>query len=131
MEATVSRHELRNFGLIVGGVFALIGLWPMVRHGESLRVWALGLAAGLISLGLIAPMLLAPVFKWWMKLGHAMGWVNTRIILGALYFAIITPMGVVMRLFGWDPMGRKWDRESQTYRVVREARPPSHMKRQF
>ncbi|MBX3237309.1 MAG: hypothetical protein KF814_14270 [Nitrospiraceae bacterium] len=123
--------ELRKFGLLVGGVFALIGSWPAIRYGESIRLWALVPAALLVPLGLLAPSLLAPVFKVWMKVGHVLGAINTRIILGILYFGLITPMGMVMRLFGWDSMRRALTRDAETYRVVREARPRTHMTRQF
>ena len=96
-----------------------------------MRLWALGLGAVLVSLGLLLPAVLAPVFKVWMKVGHILGWINTRIILGILFYGLITPMGVVMRLFGWDAMRRVLVRDAQTYRVVRQPRPKSHMTRQF
>ena len=131
MEGLVERKELRNFGLIVGGVFCVIGIWPMIRHGEALRLWALLPGVLLIPLGLVAPSLLEPLFKVWMKIGHVMGWVNTRIILGVLYFGLITPMGVVMRLFGWDSMSRALSQNAESYRVVSQARPRTHMTRQF
>ncbi|MEX5216507.1 MAG: SxtJ family membrane protein [Nitrospiraceae bacterium] len=123
--------ELRNFGLIVGGIFLVIGMWPLVWRGEGMRLWALGLGAVLIPLGLLLPAVLLPVFKAWMKMGHVLGWINTRIILGILFYGLITPMGVVMRLFGWDAMRRVLVRDAQTYRVVRQPRPKSHMTRQF
>ena len=129
--------ELKNFGLIVGGIFLVIGLWPAIGlwppvwRGEGMRLWALGLGAVLVSLGLLLPAVLAPVFKVWMKVGHILGWINTRIILGILFYGLITPMGVVMRLFGWDAMRRVLVRDAQTYRVVRQPRPKSHMTRQF
>ena len=123
--------ELRNFGLIVGGIFLVIGMWPLVWRGEGMRLWALGLGAVLAPLGLLLPAVLLPVFKVWMKMGHVLGWINTRIILGILFYGLITPMGVVMRLFGWDAMRRVLVRDAQTYRVVRQPRPKSHMTRQF
>ena len=131
MDGLVEKKELRNFGLIVGGVFCVIGIWPMIRHGEALRLWALVPAAPLMLLGLVAPNTLGPIFKVWMKVGHVMGWVNTRIILGVLYFGLITPMGVIMRMFGWDSMRRALSRDAESYRVVRSARPRNHMTRQF
>jgi hypothetical protein len=131
MDGIVEKKELRNFGLIVGGVFCFIGLWPMIRHGDGLRLWAIIPGALLVPLGLIAPNVLGPVFKVWMKVGHVMGWINTRIILGVLYFGLITPMGMVMRLFGWDSMRRALSKDSESYRVVRSARPRNHMTRQF
>lgn len=131
MAAQSEKKELRNFGLIVGGVFCLIGVWPVIRYGEAMRLWALVPGAILIPLGLMAPLTLGPVFKVWMKVGHVMGWINTRIILGFLYFGLITPMGVMMRLFGWDSMRRVLSRDAESYRVVRPARPRNHMTRQF
>lgn len=131
MDVVVEKKELRNFGVIVGGVFSLIGVWPAIRYGEGMRLWAIVLGAVLIPLGLVMPATLAPLFKIWMKVGHVMGWINTRIILGVLYFGLITPMGLVMRLFGWDSMRRALSRDVESYRVVRQARPRSHMTRQF
>ena len=131
MDGMIEKKELRNFGLIVGGIFFLIGIWPAIWHGEELRLWAVVPGSLLIPLGLVAPTILAPLYKFWMKVGHVMGWINTRIILGILYFGLITPMGVVMRLFGWDSMRRPLSRDSESYRVVRSARPRTHMTRQF
>jgi len=131
MNHQVEVKELRNFGLMVGGIFLVIGLWPMVWRGEGIRLWAIGLGGLLIPLGLLMPAVLAPVFKVWMKVGHVLGWINTRIILGALFYGLITPMGVVMRLFGWDAMRRVLVRDVESYRVVRQPRPRTHMTRQF
>lgn len=131
MDAVAEKKELRNFGLIIGGVFFLIGIWPLIRHGDGMRLWAVVLGAILVPLGLVAPTILVPLFKVWMKIGHVMGLVNTRIILGILYFGLITPMGVVMRMFGWDSMRRTLSRDAASYRVVRQARPHTHMTKQF
>lgn len=131
MDNTASKKELRKFGLIVGGVFLLIGIWPVIRYGEAARLWAIVPGGLLVPLGLAVPQVLEPVFRIWMRVGHVLGWINTRIILGVLYFGLITPMGVVMRLFGWDSMRRVLIREAQTYRVVRQPRPRTHMTRQF
>lgn len=131
MDAVVEKKELRNFGLMVGGVFFLLGIWPVLRYGEGVRLWAIVPASVLVPLGLVAPALLAPLFRGWMKVGHVMGWINTRIILGILYFGLITPMGVIMRLFGWDSMRRALSPDAESYRVVRPARPRTHMTRQF
>ncbi|MCS6328545.1 MAG: hypothetical protein H8K06_15885 [Nitrospira sp.] len=131
MEKMVEKRELRNFGLMVGGMLCVIGIWPMIRHGEAIRLWAILPGAPLILLGLATPTMLGPIFKVWMKIGHVMGWINTRIILGVLYFGLITPMGVVMRMFGWDSMSRALRQDAESYRVVRQARPRTHMTRQF
>lgn len=123
--------ELRKFGLIVGGVFLIIGLWPLLFRGEDLRFWSLGLGGALAALGVLAPMSLKHVHQVWMKVGHILGSINTRIILGIIYYGLITPMGIVMRLMRKDPMHRLLMQEANTYRVVRPPRPRHHMRNQF
>ena len=66
-----------------------------------------------------------------MIVGHALGWVNTRIILGIVFYGLLTPMGLAMRLFGKDSMQRQFVQEAHTYRVMRNPRPRSHLMRQF
>jgi len=123
--------ELRTFGLIVGGIFLILGLWPLVWRGEEPRLWALIPGIVLVVLGLSLPRSLKAAHKVWMGVGHVLGWINTRIILGVVFYGLITPMGLVMRLFGWDSMRRAFMRDSSTYRVIKQPRLPSHMRRQF
>ena len=104
--ATEAR-ELRRFGLLVGAIFAAIAIWPVAFRGELPRSWALILAGSLIAIGLAAPRALRPVQRWWMRLGHALGWVNTRLLLGTVYFLVLTPIGAAMRLIGRDPLDRR------------------------
>lgn len=123
--------DLRQFGLLVGGVFAVIGLWPFVFRSESPRLWAMILGSLLIVLGAVAPQSLKQVHGGWMKVGHVLGTINTRIILGIIYYLLITPMGLVMWLMGKDPMHRALTQGTDTYRVVRAPRPRHHMRNQF
>lgn len=131
MEQAATRKELRQFGLLVGAVFTVIGLWPLIFRGEPLRLWAVGIGGLLIAFGGILPQLLAPIHKGWMWVGHILGWINTRILLGIMFYALVTPMGLVFRLMGKDTMRRAFAESSTTYRVVRSPRPHSHMKNQF
>jgi len=66
-----------------------------------------------------------------MALANALGWVNTRLVLGAIFFGLITPMGLIMRLSRKDPLHRTFDAEAETYRVRRQPRRPTHLTRQF
>jgi len=127
----VGVKQLRSFGLLVGGVFGIIGLWPPLIRGEPPRPWALILAVFLVGLGLVFPFGLRRVHHVWMLAGHALGWINTRILLGIMYYALLTPIGVVMRLRGKDPMRRAFSPEADTYRVPRSPRSPRHLTRQF
>ena len=131
MDQAATRKELRQFGLLVGAVFTVIGLWPLVFRGESLRLWAIGFGGLLIACGGVYPSVLTPVHKGWMWVGHILGWINTRILLSVVFYALVTPIGFVRRLMGKDTMRQAFAESSTTYRVVRSPRPHSHMKYQF
>ena len=124
-------RRLRGFGLTVGGIFAVIGFLPVVLSGQEPRAWALTASAVLGIPALTMPRLLTPVYRCWMYIGHGLGWVNTRIILGILYYLLFTPAGWLMRRFGSNPMYPTRVAEADTYRILKDARPASHMKRQF
>lgn len=130
MAQTATRKELRQFGLLVGAIFTVIGLWPLVFRGEPLRLWAIVIGGVLIACGGVFPSVLWPVHKGWMWAGHILGWINTRILLGIVFYGLVTPIGLVFRLMGKDTMRKRFD-ESSTYRVVRSPRSPAHMKYQF
>ncbi len=131
MNSSSDTKTLRSFGLLVGGIFCVIALWPTVFRGEPPRWWAFAIGTALIGIGLVLPVALAPVYRVWMKVGHVLGWINTRIILGVIFYGLITPMGLVMRMLGKDSMRRVLLQETESYRVARTARPSSHLQRQF
>ena len=126
-----SKRQLRHFGLIVGGIFALMGLWPMVFRAAGPRLWALALAVGLIVPALVLPRSLTYVYRIWMAAAVILGWINARIILSTIFYGIVTPMGFVMRRLGRDPMQRRYEPHATTYRVPKPCRPATHMIRQF
>jgi saxitoxin biosynthesis operon SxtJ-like protein len=123
--------QLRSFGFIAGGGFAIIALWPTVFRNGHPRLVMLMLAGLLLLLAILLPRSLRPAYRVWMALGHVLGWVNTRIILSVMFYILFMPVGLVMRLLGKDPMLRKFERNIDTYRVIRQPRPSSHMKHQF
>src|SRR5712691_10843861 len=123
--------RLRSFGLLVGGIFALLGVWPAVWRGQPLRLWSLILGGMLLVLALAWPRSLTRVYRVWMTVGEVLGWINTRIILGVIFYLLFTPLGLFMRFRGKDPMRRTLTPEAESYRVVRQPRPSSHMRHQF
>ena len=123
--------QFRSFGFIVGVGFGLLALWPTVFRNEHPRLVILILAGLLLLLALLLPRSLRPAYRVWMALGHVLGWVNTKIIFSVIYYLLFTPVGLVMRLLGKDPMQRKFEPDIDTYRVIRQPRPSSHMKHQF
>ena len=131
MHVDATPKQLRSFGLLVGAIFALIGVWPVVWRGHDLRSWAVLIAAALMVPALVMPGCLRFVYRGWMTLGEALGWINTRLILSAIFFVVFTPFGLWMRLRGRNPIRRGWEPEASTYREVRQPRPGSHMQHQF
>jgi len=98
----------REFGLVVGGVLALLAGWWLYRDkfpALSLKVLAVG--ALLIVLGLLVPRSLVYPNKAWMLLAEALSYVSTRIILAVVFFLILTPIGLIKRAMGWDPLNRR------------------------
>ena len=126
-----SAKDLRSFGLIVGGGFAFIGLWPLLRHGLPVRVWALALAGSLVLAALVLPWSLRYPYRAWMFVGHCLGWVNQRILMTLMFYVVFTPAALVMRMIGRDTMTRRLDPGATTYRVVKAPRPASHLRHPF
>ena len=131
MDKTTSVKELRSFGLLVGGIVTVIGLWPVVRYGALPRTWAITVGGLLIAFGLFSPRMLAPIHRAWMWIGHVLGWINTRILLGIVFYGLITPLAIIFRVMGKDTMRQAFSENSPSYRVLRQRRSPSHMKYQF
>ena len=124
-------NELRRFGVVVGGVFLGIGLWPWVLYGTGPRFWALGVGTVLNVLGAVFPDALKPLHKGWMFIGHILGWINTRVILGLFFYTILTPMGMLARMLGKDFMYLRPGANVETYRIVKTPRASIHFHRLF
>jgi Saxitoxin biosynthesis operon protein SxtJ len=131
MQNEITKNQLRSFGLTVGGIFAGIGVWPLLIHSAEPRWWSLIIAGALLLPAAIYPHSLVWPYKGWMALGHVMGWINTRIILGIVFYLVVTPIGIFRRWLGKDPMGQHLRPDVDSYRMVREPRPPSHLTKQY
>lgn len=121
-----SAPALRRFGLAVGGVFALLGAVGAWRSGgdPSPLAWGLLLGGGLlVLLGLVAPVVLRPVFRVWMAGALAMGFVMTRVILTLALVVVFTPVALVFRLIRRDPLHRRPDPDAVTYWIPRDDGP--------
>ncbi len=131
MRNEITSKQLRSFGFTVGGVFALIGFWPLVFRGEDPRWWAMVVAACLLFPAVVFPKSLVWVYKGWIAVGHIMGWINTRIILGAVFYIVVTPTGIIRSWLGKDSMGKQLRPDLDSYRIVRKPRPASHLTKQY
>ena len=99
----------KSFGILFFIVFLLIAIWP-VFSSESIRVWAIILSLIFLALGIINSKLLTPFKKIWIKLGEILGKFIAPIVMGFIYFLIITPIGLFMRLIGKDLLSIKFDK---------------------
>jgi hypothetical protein len=132
------KKTLREFGFVfAGGLIVFFGLlipWifdkPWVWQTGGAR-WPWIGAAVFASTGLILPQVLKPVYLLWMKLGHALGWINTRIILGLVFFIMFAPVALMLRILGKDPLHRKLDEKTETYRVASTKLPRERMEKPF
>jgi hypothetical protein len=123
----------REFGLVVGGVFILLGCWWLYRGKFTNAAHVvLPLGSVLVLLGLIWPKALVLPNKAWMLLAEGLSFVTTRIILGLVFFLVVTPIGVVKRLSGWDPLSRRGARSASYWRPYSERqRNPRHYEKMF
>jgi hypothetical protein len=120
----------RNFGFTMAAVFALIGSVGLYNGSSHAPVW-LGIAAVFAGLTLWRPQTLAPANRVWLKLGLLMYRVVNPVIMAILFFAVILPIGLAMRLFGKDFLRLKRDRSLTTYWSPRtDPRPQSESMRQ-
>ena len=110
---------LREFGFLIGFLFPLLIGWilPLIG-GHSFRTWTLFISIPSIILAFTKPILLLYPYKAWMKLGHILGWVNSRIILGLVFLIVLQPIALIMQILGHDPLRtKKFAQES--YREIK------------
>ena len=119
----------RSFGLVFFVVFLIISLWPLISE-EPIRIWSAVISIIFLILGIINSKLLTPLNKIWFKFGILLGNIVSPIVMGILFFAVVTPTGLILRVFGKDLLGKKFDKEKKSYWIKRET-PVGSMKRQF
>ncbi len=120
MKETISQKKLLDFGIFIGFGFPLfIGFLIPSLLGHGFRIWTLFVGVPALILGLTSPRLLHYPYKSWIALGNALGWVNSKIILGIVFIVVLQPIAFVMRLTGYDPLRRR-RKEEKTYREKRK-----------
>ena len=118
----------RNFGIVFFVVFLLISIWPII-DGHSLRIWSLIISFTFLFLGLLNSKILSHLNLLWIKFGEILGKIIAPLVMGIIYFIVITPIGLFMRFIGKDILGKKF-LKTQSYWIKREKNIGS-MKRQF
>ena len=123
-ENKVKRSSDRSFGIMFAVVFTLLGLAPL-RHGLPVRWWALGIAIAFALAALAMPGLLKPLNRLWAKFGDLLHKVTSPIIMGLLFFVVLMPSGLIMRLMGKDPLRLKRSTAGASYWVLRTPPGPT------
>ena len=123
----------REFGLIVGGMLLLLsGWWTYRGKFHAVTEFTFPLGAILVLLGIVIPRALVYPNKAWMGLAEVLSYISTRIILAFVYFVVITPIGFVKRLSGWDPLNRRAAKSESYWRdYSARQRDPRHYEKMF
>ena len=122
----------RKFGLTFACIIAVLfgGLLPWL-FGFPYPTWPWIVFAVFVSAALIFPMALGPVYQLWMRFGLMMNWINTRLILGLLFYGMFFPIGLFFKLIGRDPLQRKFDKSATSYRVTDQVESDDNMEHPY
>jgi hypothetical protein len=128
----LDKQGLRKFGLTTGVIVAvLFGLLLPWLFNHDWPTWPWVVAVVLWVWAMLLPATLEAVYHGWMKVGHVLGWINTRIILGVMFYTVFFLVGLIMKVIGNDPMSRKIDKATTSYRVSSHPRDKNHVERPY
>jgi len=128
MKEKIKLPSNRSFGIVFFIVFALIALWPLFNNSE-IRYWSLSISIIFLLLGVLNSKLLTPLNKIWFKFGIVLGSFISPIILGIIYFLIVTPTGFIMRILGKDILNLKQNNKNSYW--LEKNNKNNSMKNQF
>ena len=129
IKSNIKISSNRNFGLVFFFIFLAVSILPLT-HNESPRIWSAIISLAFLILVLTRSKLLTPLNRLWAKFGIILGSIIAPIVMGVVFFLVITPIGLVMKIIGKDLLNLKYDKKKETYWVKRD-RPTSTMKQQF
>ena len=124
-----SQSSNRSFGLLFFIVFIVVGLWPVIK-GEAANIYLILISLFFLIFGLINSKILSPFNKAWIKLGEILGLIIAPIIMALVYFIILTPISLIVRMLGKDLLGLKFLKKQDTYWIKR-VKKLGTMKKQF
>ena len=110
MKSEINKKTLREFGILVGLGFNIWIFIPLIT-GHTFKIFSIWVGLPLIILGFLKPFILFWPYKSWMTLGHILGWINSRIILGMVFILVLMPISLIMKLTGYDPLRKKSNNE--------------------
>ena len=118
----------RSFGVVFFIVFLLIAFYPLLNNNE-VRLWSLIISGLFLILGILNSKILSPLNKIWFKFGLLLGKIISPIIMGVIFFLVVTPIGFIMKLLGKDLINLKFNNEKSYW--IQKSGPKSKMKNQF
>ena len=128
MQKNIKLPTNRNFGIVFSVVFLLIALWPLLKQND-VRIWSLIISIIFLILGLLNSNILLPLNKLWFKFGILLGSIVAPIVMGIVYFLVVTPTGIIMRMFRKDLLNLKKNNKN-TYWIDKDN-SNSNLKNQF
>ena len=119
----------KSFGFVFFIIFLVVALWPLLNDG-NIRIWSVILSLVFLILGFLNSKILTPLNKLWIRFGILLGTIVSPLVMGIVYFGVVTPIGILMRLLGKDILNLKIDKKKNTYWLVK-GKIKSKMKNQF
>ena len=127
-EKNIKIGSNRSFGIVFFLFFIIICLWP-IKNAEEIRLWSLFISIIFLILGILNSKILSPLNKIWFKFGIFLGKIVSPLVMGLIFFAVVTPIGILMRFLNKDLLNLKFNKNS-TYWIEKNG-PKSKMKNQF
>ncbi len=128
MDSKIKLPSNRNFGIVFFFFFLIIALWPLIKQNE-IRYWSVILSIIFLILGIINSKVLTPLNKVWFKIGIILGNIISPIVLSLIFYLIVTPTAIILKLFGKDVLNLK-NKNSKSYWIEKDSKKNS-MKDQF
>ena len=125
-----SRKEIRKFGLVIAIALGVIGIFVYLKSGNfNLPQWLWGIGLLFLVTGFVVPSVLQPIYRIWMLLAYFIGGIVSRVILTVLFYVVLTPTGLVLRLFGKDVLDQRFEKDRESYWIKKDL--TDHTKEQY
>ncbi len=132
VKKAVQKKEVRSFGMVLAGILVVVfGISVPLIQVTEIPIWPYFVALILVMLCWLHYPLVIPLYRFWMKVGAVLGWINVRIILGIAFVFLIIPTALVVFLNGSDLLSRKLDRKKPTYRTISTIRAAKDMEKPY
>ena len=128
MSSEINQSSNKNFGIVFFIFFFVIGLYPLL-NGQNVRIWSIIISVTFLILGLLNSKFLTPINKLWFKFGLLLGKIVSPFIMGLIFFFVVTPIGLLMRILKKDLLNLKFNKKSSYW--IEKKGPHSKMKNQF